>query len=127
MLRVWEHRYGFPEPVRNEKGERVYPEIQLRRPQRIRRLLDRGIRPGKLLPLSEDALDGLEARLQPAGPEQLDETVREILERITRPPALTMAGMMPMLRWARLRSATYATRGRRPHKTQDQKARLCCR
>ena len=79
-LRVWERRYGFPEPVRNAKGERVYPEIQLRRLQRIRRLLDRGIRPGKLLPLSEDALDGLEASLQPAAPELLDETVREILD-----------------------------------------------
>ena len=79
-LRVWERRYGFPDPVRNAKGERAYPEIQLRRLQRIRRLLDRGMRPGKLLPLSEDALDGLEASLQPATPELLDETVREILD-----------------------------------------------
>ena len=79
-LRIWERRYGFPEPGRNAKGERVYPEIQLRRLQRIRRLLDRGIRPGKLLPLSEDALDGLEASLQTAAPELLDETVREILD-----------------------------------------------
>lgn len=62
-LRVWERRYGFPDPVRNAKGERAYPEIQLQRLQRIRRLLGRGMRPGKLLPLSEDALDGLEASL----------------------------------------------------------------
>jgi len=81
-LRVWERRYGFPDPVRNAKGERVYPEAQLRRLQRIRRLLDRGMRPGKLLPLSEEALDGLEARLQPAATEPLDETVREILDAI---------------------------------------------
>ena len=81
-LRVWERRYGFPDPVRNTRGERAYPETQLRHLQRIRRLLDRGMRPGKLLPLSEDALDGLEARLQPAAPEQVDETVREILDAI---------------------------------------------
>ena len=81
-LRVWERRYGFPDPVRNAKGERAYPEIQLRRLQRIRRLLDRGMRPGKLLPLSEDALDGLEASLQPAAPQILDETVRDILDAI---------------------------------------------
>ena len=62
-LRVWERRYGFPRPVRNAKGERCYPEDQLRRLQRTRRLLDRGMRPGKLLPLSEDALDELEASL----------------------------------------------------------------
>jgi methanogenic corrinoid protein MtbC1 len=81
-LRVWERRYGFPEPIRNEKGERVYPEIQLRRLQRIRRLLDRGIRPGKLLRLSEDALDRFETSLQPATPERPGETVREILDAI---------------------------------------------
>lgn len=68
--------------MRNEKGERVYPETQLRRLQRIRRLLERGIHPDKLLPLSEDALDGREAGLQPAAPELLDETVREILDAI---------------------------------------------
>jgi DNA-binding transcriptional MerR regulator/methylmalonyl-CoA mutase cobalamin-binding subunit len=81
-LRVWERRYGFPDPVRNEKGERIYPEIQLRRLQRIRRLLDRGIRPGKLLPLDEDALDQLEASLDPEEPEQLDKAVREILDAV---------------------------------------------
>ena len=81
-LRVWERRYGFPEPVRNEKGERKYSEMQLRRLQRIRRLLDRGMRPGKLLPLSEDALNKLEAGLQPETPQQLDATVSAILEAI---------------------------------------------
>jgi DNA-binding transcriptional MerR regulator/methylmalonyl-CoA mutase cobalamin-binding subunit len=64
-LRVWERRYGFPEPVRNEKGERMYTGRQLRHLQRIRRLLDQGLRPGKLLPLAETRLDELEARLMP--------------------------------------------------------------
>ena len=62
-LRVWERRYGFPAPVRNEKGERIYPARQLRHLQRIRRLLDQGLRPGKVLPLGEQALDELEASL----------------------------------------------------------------
>jgi methanogenic corrinoid protein MtbC1 len=81
-LRVWERRYGFPRPVRNAKGERSYPEDQLRRLQRTRRLLDRGMRPGKLLPLSEDALDELEASLTPEGSEQLNKTVEAVLEAI---------------------------------------------
>lgn len=81
-LRIWQRRYGFPEPVRNEKGERIYSEMQLRRLQRIRRLLDQGMRPGKLLPLSEDALDELEASLQPEKPQELDETVSTILGAI---------------------------------------------
>ncbi|MGB5440450.1 MAG: MerR family transcriptional regulator [Gammaproteobacteria bacterium] len=81
-LRVWERRYGFPDPVRNAKGERSYPEIQLRRLQRIRRLLDRGMRPGKLLPLSDEALDELEASLQPDQAGQACETVSAMLDAI---------------------------------------------
>lgn len=62
-LRIWERRYGFPEPYRNEKGERTYPQEQLRRLQRIRRLLDQGLRPGKVVALTEADLDLLEASL----------------------------------------------------------------
>ena len=81
-LRVWERRYGFPDPVRNDKGERSYPEIQLRRLQRIRRLLDRGMRPGKLLSLSEQALDELEASLQPEQTDEPNETISNMLDAI---------------------------------------------
>jgi methanogenic corrinoid protein MtbC1 len=81
-LRVWERRYGFPEPVRSEKGERAYSEMQLRRLQRIRRLLDRGIRPGKLLPLGESALDKLEASLQPGKPRRPEKAVSALLDAI---------------------------------------------
>ncbi|MGB5179302.1 MAG: MerR family transcriptional regulator, partial [Gammaproteobacteria bacterium] len=81
-LRVWERRYGFPRPVRNAKGERCYPEDQLRRLQRTRRLLDRGMRPGKLLPLSEDALNELEASLLPESSEQPNKTVEAVLGAI---------------------------------------------
>ena len=82
-LRVWERRYGFPRPVRNGKGQRAYPEDQLRRLQRTRRLLDRGMRPGKVLPVSEDELDEIEAGLQPDGSRQLDKTVDALLAAIT--------------------------------------------
>ncbi len=81
-LRVWERRYGFPEPTRNEKGERVYSERQLRRLQRIRRLLDQGVRPGKLLPLGDDALDRLESSLTPLKPQPLTEAVSAMLDAI---------------------------------------------
>jgi DNA-binding transcriptional MerR regulator len=81
-LRVWERRYGFPDPVRNAKGERAYPEAQLRRLQRIRRLLDRGLRPGKLLRLDEDALDDLEASLQTDAPQQPDKAISAMLAAI---------------------------------------------
>lgn len=55
-LRVWERRYGFPNPERNEGGDRIYSSEQVRRLQLIRRLLNRGMRPGKVVALSEPEL-----------------------------------------------------------------------
>jgi DNA-binding transcriptional MerR regulator/methylmalonyl-CoA mutase cobalamin-binding subunit len=54
-LRVWERRYGFPSPARDENDERVYSEEEVQRLRVIRRLLDSGLRPGKIvgLPLCE--------------------------------------------------------------------------
>ena len=50
-LRVWERRYGFPVPMRDPLGERAYPEDQLQRLRLLKRLLDVGHRPGKVVPL----------------------------------------------------------------------------
>lgn len=50
-LRVWERRYGFPTPARNEHDERVYSDEQVQRLRVIRRLLDSGLRPGKIVGL----------------------------------------------------------------------------
>ena len=77
-LRIWERRYGFPEPIRNEKGERMYPEVQLRRLQRIRRLLDQGLRPGKVVGLSDAGLDKLEVNLYPK--KTLSDSVAHLLD-----------------------------------------------
>lgn len=81
-LRVWERRYGFPEPLRNDKGERIYPEKQVRRLQRIRRLLDQGLRPGKLLALNEQDLDNLEADLYAEQATPLNDSVAQLLGAI---------------------------------------------
>ena len=50
-LRVWERRYLFPKPQRDELGDRLYPFDQVERLRVIRRLLDKGMRPGKVLGL----------------------------------------------------------------------------
>lgn len=81
-LRVWERRYGFPVPQRNAKGERVYSEEQLRRLQRIRRLLSQGLRPGKILPLDESALTKVEQGLKLADAEAVNENVAAIIEMV---------------------------------------------
>jgi len=59
-LRVWERRYGFPTPERDANGERLYAPVQVRRLAQIKRLMDRGHRPGKLLTLDESALLALD-------------------------------------------------------------------
>lgn len=51
-LRVWERRYGFPDPGRDKQGERAYPLEQVQRLRLIKRALDVGLRPGKVVPLS---------------------------------------------------------------------------
>jgi MerR family transcriptional regulator, light-induced transcriptional regulator len=61
-LRVWERRYGFPEPLRDGNGERVYPVSQVERLRLIRRLMDRGHRPGKIISLSLQDLTDLGSR-----------------------------------------------------------------
>ncbi len=58
-LRVWERRYGFPPPLRDKLGERAYPDEQLQRLRLIKRALDAGHRPGKVVPLALDPLQTL--------------------------------------------------------------------
>ncbi|MEZ5603404.1 MAG: MerR family transcriptional regulator [Burkholderiaceae bacterium] len=58
-LRVWERRYGFPSPGRDPLGERVYPPDQVDRLRLIRRLMDAGRRPGKIVGLPLEALRAL--------------------------------------------------------------------
>ena len=60
-LRVWERRYGFPQPLRDSNGERVYPADQLEKLRIIRRLMDSGLRPGKVV---TESLQELNARIQ---------------------------------------------------------------
>lgn len=50
-LRVWERRYGFPLPARDASGERAYSSQDVDKLRVIRRLLDAGHRPGKIIRL----------------------------------------------------------------------------
>jgi DNA-binding transcriptional MerR regulator/methylmalonyl-CoA mutase cobalamin-binding subunit len=58
-LRVWERRYGFPQPQRDANGERVYPPDQVHRLTLVKRLLDQGYRPGKIMALDVEELAAL--------------------------------------------------------------------
>lgn len=67
-LRVWERRYGFPVPGRDAHGERAYPMAQVEKLRVIKRLMDQGHRPGRIVAQSIEALQHLsrgEASWQP--------------------------------------------------------------
>ena len=77
-LRIWERRYGFPSPVRDGAGERLYLPDQVHRLRLVKRLLDGGHRPGRVVAAPRDELSAL---LQPpvmAIPFALDAEAPEI-------------------------------------------------
>lgn len=62
VLRMWERRYGFPVPDRDANGERSYPAEQVDRLRLIKRLMDQGHRPGKLIATPAEELTALAPR-----------------------------------------------------------------
>ncbi|WP_408586085.1 MerR family transcriptional regulator [Novosphingobium sp.] len=63
VLRAWERRYGFPVPLRDARGRRVYPRDQVERLELVRRLVDSGERPGQIMTLQMAELQARAARL----------------------------------------------------------------
>ena len=61
-LRVWERRYGFPMPQRDAIGERAYTLDQVEKLRIIKRLLEAGHRPGRIVALPFAELQGLSAQ-----------------------------------------------------------------
>lgn len=99
-LRMWERRYDFPKPLRDQNGERAYPPDQVDKLRLVKRLMDRGHRPGKIVGLSA-------AELERLGAEPSNETVpRQDIEVFVR---LIKAHQLPELR--RHLSQTMARQG----------------
>ena len=65
-LRVWERRYGFPRPERDQHGERAYPLDQVEKLRLIKRLMGQGWRPGRLLAKPDEELASLAAPAEAA-------------------------------------------------------------
>jgi MerR family transcriptional regulator, light-induced transcriptional regulator len=70
-LRVWERRYGFPMPERDTFGERAYPLDQIEKLRIIKRLLDAGHRPGRVVAMDIQTLQTLGESLS-AAPQRID-------------------------------------------------------
>lgn len=72
-LRVWERRYRFPVPDRDAHGERLYSAEQVEKLRALKRLIDRGHRPGRIMACSLEELLALSrTAAAPAEPENAD-------------------------------------------------------
>lgn len=65
LLRMWERRYGFPQPGRDSQGERQYSAAEVAKLRQVKRLMDAGLRPGKLVTQGLDELDRMVAQRAP--------------------------------------------------------------
>jgi len=80
VLRMWERRYGFPKPARDENGEREYTPATIAKLRAIKRLMDVGMRPGKLMASTLDELNALaEVRAAPRGDQLAPVLERDLL------------------------------------------------
>ena len=82
-LRVWERRYGFPNPKRDQHDERLYTLPQLEKLRLLRLLIDYGHRPSKIINRSTAELSQLIAartEMQTAPPE-IEAIIEQLLCR----------------------------------------------
>jgi len=102
-LRIWERRYGFPAPARNQRRERVYTSKQLDRLRLLKQLLDRGMQPGKLIKLDDQQLRQLTVQQQCTAAVPAD--VGKLLETLASGPRYALLPLLElMLRQHGLRS-----------------------
>lgn len=100
-LRVWERRYGFPTPSRDTAGERAYTLEQVEKLRLVKRLLDAGHRPGRIVPLpvaeltalSESTVDQPQRAVEPS---ELDD-LRRFLDLIRAHDARTLRSELARL------------------------------
>lgn len=59
LLRMWERRYAFPTPKRDAQGDRIYSPAQVNKLRLLKRLIDQGYRPGKIVCESVEALENM--------------------------------------------------------------------
>ena len=80
VLRVWERRYGFPKPSRDENGERQYGPADVAKLRAIKRLMDVGLRPGKIIHGTLEDLNALaDGRIAPRREPAVPAVEREVL------------------------------------------------
>ncbi len=84
VLRMWERRYGFPKPDRDDNGERQYGPAEVGKLRAMKRLMDVGLRPGKIIGLSLPELNAMADARTPSRRDELAPAIeRDILAMLT--------------------------------------------
>lgn len=82
LLRMWERRYHFPLPARDHQGDRIYPQEQVSKLRLLRRLIDTGFRPGKIISMDISDLENLLRSKYTTRIESAPELEKELLEAL---------------------------------------------
>jgi methanogenic corrinoid protein MtbC1 len=83
---MWERRYTFPKPLRDLNGERAYTPGLVEKLRLIKRLMDHGYRPGKIIGHSVEDLQAL--RSQPSSEATTHQDI-DVLLRLIKSHQLT--------------------------------------
>ena len=95
VLRMWERRYGFPKPMRDENGERQYSATEVARLRAIKRLMDVGLRPGRIVHQSLVELNALaDGRAAPPRAQGAPDVERELLALLSRHDAPALQNVL---------------------------------
>jgi DNA-binding transcriptional MerR regulator/methylmalonyl-CoA mutase cobalamin-binding subunit len=97
VLRIWERRYGFPRPLRDDVGERVYPADQVHKLRLLHRLIGAGHRPGRLMGSSIEELQALvdRPRTIPAATAAVDSEIARWMELLARHEVAALRRELP--------------------------------
>lgn len=98
LLRMWERRYGYPSPARDASGERLYSDTEVAKLRAIKRLMDVGMRPGKIIHGSLDELNALaDARARMRKDAIAPALERDFLEALKRHDTSALQSMLAQL------------------------------
>ena len=98
VLRMWERRYGFPKPGRDDNGERVYTAADVGKLRAMKRLMDVGLRPGKIIGLSLPELNAMADARAPARRDDLAPSLeRDVLAMLTSHDVPALQGQLATL------------------------------
>jgi MerR family transcriptional regulator, light-induced transcriptional regulator len=101
VLRKWETRYGFPYPERDQQGERAYTIEQVTRLRLIKRLMDAGMRPSRLIAENTETLHALAESRKLGRATAYSDTLEEDVVRLLK--AHELEGLRLMLQRQLLR------------------------